>query len=121
MTLSRGVDDLLRGKWMALNRVTENNLESITGHLYGEGLISKDLFKKVAKGVTGVGASALSAQVALAVSDLLQNYPERFLKYVTILKNFDSVLAKEMEEEFKSELTCYEQKLFIAVWHLYTL
>ena len=121
LKLSRGVDDLLRDKWVPLNSVTENNLQSITKHLYGEGLIGKDLHKKVVKGITGVTISELSAEVAFAVSDYLESYPEQFPKYVNVLEQFDSVLAKKMKQEFEGELTCYEQKLFIAVWHSYTL
>ena len=115
MKLSRGVDDLLRDKSVALNRVTENNLLSITNHLYAKGLIVTDLYKKVVKGVPGVGDSALSAEVALAVSDHLESHPEHFPKYVTVLEIFDSVLAKEMKQEFEGELTCFEQTLFIAM------
>ena len=86
---------------MALNRVTEKNLQAITIHLYQEGLIVKDIYKKVVKGVTGVTTSEFSAQVALAVSDCLESYPEQFPKYVTVLEEFDPVLAKKMKQEFE--------------------
>ena len=105
MKLSGGVAKLLRGKSVALNTVIGNNLDDISSHLYQEDLIGKGLFKKVAKGVRGVTTSALSAEVALAVSDIFDRYPERFPKYVTVLEKFDSDLAEEMEQEFESELT----------------
>ena len=121
MKLSRGVNDLLRSKSVALQNAIKSNLLPITTRLFCEKLISKALCVKVADGIMGIGSAQLSAQVALAVGDTLAVYPERCLKYVTILEEFDSDLAREMEQKFRSELTCFEQELFGAMWHSHIL
>ena len=103
---------------MALHIVFESNLPNIALHLFGKGLIAKAICEKVVKGVTGTATSQLAAELVLAVN---ATCPEDFWKYVAVIEVFDSSLAEEMKQEFEGEQTCFEQKLFSAIWHSHIL
>ena len=104
MEFSRGVDELLRKKSTALHIVIKSNLLNIAIRLFGEGLIAKAAYEKVVKGVTGIDTAQLSAEVALDVSNRIAVYPDDCLKYCAVIEEFDSSLAREMEEKLEGEL-----------------
>ena len=117
------VERLLRENNVKLKELIQTVLQRIAGEFWAAGLIEKDVEESVH--VTGVDKFTLAARLFNACRKSLVLYPgENFLKFIGILKAYETIklLAEEMESEFEHTRESYVPVYnALAVTHLASL
>lgn len=105
------VNSVLRDNIPIFVRRFKHSLKEISIEFYSSKLITGDLFDTVLEGVTGVDNFSLTSKVFMAVKDNLKVSPDRWQKFISVLKQFDSGLADVMDQKYKGKNIHIYEKL----------